>query len=962
MRSIVTIEGIDEALGNLQYTNEMSLKYKLIDAIREQYNIAENTDSVPEIDTDYLVKILWETGDDQSVIRNRRKNFNSIKSSVNADLKKLYSEGQNREGIIINQKNIFDMSEEAKSEMLESFSYGSDGGSNQMPLDKITDVLNVINDYISNRESGIEDIDKFNQLKDIIKEISGKVGVTVASREDLAAGGQIARGVDTSENQLYENENTETEGLEKDIVVDAAEGDELEEIPEEELEDLPGEDVEEVLVDDTEDDEYEEIEVDDAPDDEFEEVLDEVEEGEPDEPEGEALEEIEEIPEEELEDLSEEDVEEVLGDDAEEEEYEEVEVDDASDDEFEEVLDEVEEGEPDELAEEALEEIEEIPEEELEDLSEEDVEDVSAGDAEEEEYEEVEVDDVPEEELEEVLDEVEEGEPDEPEGEALEEIEEIPEEELEDLSEEDVEEVPAGDAEDEEYEEVEVDDAPDDEFEEVLDEVEEGEPEEPEGEALEEIEEIPEEELEDLSEEDTEEVSAGDAEEEEYEEVEVDDVPEEELEEVLDEVEEGEPDEPEGEALEEIEEIPEEELEDLSEEDVEEVPAGDAEEEEYEEIEVDDAPDDEFEEVLDEEEEGEPETLEEEALEDIEEIPEEEREDLSEEDVEEVSAGDAEEEEYEEVEIDDVPEEDLEEVLDEVDEYTLEDILEDYDTSGYISEEGREKAVLLADKFDKMLSEAERYYNRYLLIPGGKYHSVNGSGSSDRKKHNYIELPDFYFGKFPVTNNLFELFIEKTGYITTAERLGYSLVYKGRYRNITDEKNGRRTLEWNSSLDSEKVDGACWFRPDGPGSSLHGKRNHPVVQVTLEDAMAFAAWTGKRLPTEEEWEAASRTAAGLIYPWGDSLSEGLCNIESTAIGGTTPVDKYENAANKFGVSDLLGNVLEWTGSKNTLSGKTAFIARGGSWVSGENISLTQRFMLQAKTSSNILGFRCVVYK
>ncbi len=260
-----------------------------------------------------------------------------------------------------------------------------------------------------------------------------------------------------------------------------------------------------------------------------------------------------------------------------------------------------------------------------------------------------------------------------------------------------------------------------------------------------------------------------------------------------------------------------------------------------------------------------------------------------------------------------------------------------------------------------MLSEAERYYNRYLLIPGGKF-SINKNGfTTINRKENYIQLPDFYIGKFPVTNNLFELFVEKTGYVTTAERLGYGTVYKGRYRYVIDEESGKRTLEWNSSLDSEKVAGACWFQPEGPGSSLYGKRNHPVVQVTLEDAMAFAAWTGKRLPAEEEWEAASRTSAGLIYPWGDGLNEGMCNIESSAIGDTTPVDRYEEAVNKYGVADLIGNVLEWTSTKNVLAGKTAFITKGGSWVSGDNISLTHRFMFDAKTTSNIIGFRCVAY-
>jgi formylglycine-generating enzyme required for sulfatase activity len=213
-----------------------------------------------------------------------------------------------------------------------------------------------------------------------------------------------------------------------------------------------------------------------------------------------------------------------------------------------------------------------------------------------------------------------------------------------------------------------------------------------------------------------------------------------------------------------------------------------------------------------------------------------------------------------------------------------------------------------------------------------------------------------------VTNHLFELFTEKTGYVTTAERLGYGMVYKGRYRYITDDKSGRRVLEWNSSLKSEKVEGACWIQPLGPGSTLHGKRNHPVVQVSLEDAMAFAAWTGKRLPTEQEWEAAARTPLGLDYPWGKRPDSGKCNIEASAIGDTTPVDKYQKGANKYEIYDLIGNVMEWTSSSDSKDMVTLFVAKGGCWISGENITLASRSLINPKSPSNILGFRCIAYR
>jgi len=147
---------------------------------------------------------------------------------------------------------------------------------------------------------------------------------------------------------------------------------------------------------------------------------------------------------------------------------------------------------------------------------------------------------------------------------------------------------------------------------------------------------------------------------------------------------------------------------------------------------------------------------------------------------------------------------------------------------------------------------------------------------------------------------------------------------------------------------------------------LHNKRAHPVVQITIDDAMAFAAWTGKRLPTEEEWEAASRTANGWIYPWGQERPKDFCNIEDSCVGDTTPVDRYVEFENDYGIVDTMGNVLEWT-SKNsgaTLHEKDSAIhsiAKGGSWISGNDIRLSNRFKLEPESHSNILGFRCVAY-
>ncbi len=802
MRSIVTYEGIDEAIKNLRYTNRNSLKSKLISTIRDQYRSSgDNVDSVKEIDTDFLVKTLWETGDDHGLIRSRRKNYNSIKSTVNSDLKKLYSDGLNKEGIIINQKNIFDMSEEAKSEILESFSYGG-SGSSQIPLDKITDVLSVINEFISNRESGIEENATFEQLKELIRDISGKVGISIVSQGGVPTGAQPVQGEGAGE-AVYSVQP------QRPVIIQE---EELEEFDEDDA-DIIEEPLDEV-------DEFEEM-----PE---EELLE-------DEAEDEIIDDIEEVPDEELEEISEDEIEE---EEVDADEVSEEEVEEDVDEEVFEIIEEPVEGLIDDVG-----EIEEVPEEEIEELSEEEAEG-------------------------EIIDDIDD-------------IEEMPDEELEQISEDETEEEEV-----DEIEEEAIDEIGDDEYEEV------------------DIEEAPEEELEEADEDEVE-------------------IIEEPAEEALDDV---------GD----IEEVPDEELEEISEDETEEEEVDEIEEEA-----IDEIGDDEYEEV------------------DIEEAPEEELEEADEDEV------DIIEEPVEEAlddvdELEEVPEDEIDDLMED-DDYILEEILNDYDATGYISEEGQEKALILADRFDKMLSDTERYYNRYLLIPEGRFLMVNTSSKTDIKNQGCIELPEFYFGKFPVTNHLFELFTEKTGYVTTAERLGYGTVYKGRLRYMTDDKSGKKILEWNSSLNSEKIEGACWFQPLGPGSTLHGKRNHPVVQVTLEDAMAFAAWTGKRLPTEQEWEAAARTTLGLDYPWGKMPDNEKCNIEASAIGGTTPVDKYQKGANKYEIYDLIGNVMEWTGSSESKERDILFVAKGGSWVSGENITLTARSLIDPKSPSNILGFRCIAY-
>ncbi|MCP4648026.1 MAG: formylglycine-generating enzyme family protein, partial [bacterium] len=205
-----------------------------------------------------------------------------------------------------------------------------------------------------------------------------------------------------------------------------------------------------------------------------------------------------------------------------------------------------------------------------------------------------------------------------------------------------------------------------------------------------------------------------------------------------------------------------------------------------------------------------------------------------------------EDEELEEIDLDD--DEELEEV-DELDEEELQ-ALEDF-------RESRE----LAEHFDDTLGDREKKYNAYIKIPKGLYTIGTKKALKASLELQQFEMPQVYIGKYPVTNSLFEIFIEQTGYVTTAEKKGSGTVYNARY-----QKTGN-TASWRKAAGSQDVKGACWYQPTGPGSTLHEKRNHPVVQVSVDDAFAYASWIGRRIPSEAEWESASRTDLGKEFPW-----------------------------------------------------------------------------------------------
>jgi len=401
----------------------------------------------------------------------------------------------------------------------------------------------------------------------------------------------------------------------------------------------------------------------------------------------------------------------------------------------------------------------------------------------------------------------------------------------------------------------------------------------------------------------------------------------------------------EDEEIEEVEDIEGIELED-DQEIEEEIDAIELDEdEEIEEVELDE--NEAVEEIeLDEDEEiEEVEDIEEIELEDDQEIEEEiDAEELVEdEEIEEVEVLNEDDEEIEEIELDE--DEALEEI-DELDEDELKAL-----------EEFRQKKEL-AEHFDETLGDREKKYNKYTTVPEGKYTIGTRKSLKSSLELQEFDMPRVYIGIYPVTNALFEIFIEETGYTTTAEEKGFGRVFHSRF------KKNENVSTWKKIAGSEDVKGAFWYQPTGPDSNLHGKRNHPVVQVSVQDAMAYASWIGRRLPTESEWEAAARTDLGYIYPWGDEFNIKALNIEQSGFSDTCAVDEYDAFANEFKIVDLLGNVMEWTSDMEdspipSRKKITYCIAKGGAWNSKNDITISSRGLFKHGFSSNTVGFRCI---
>ncbi len=256
-------------------------------------------------------------------------------------------------------------------------------------------------------------------------------------------------------------------------------------------------------------------------------------------------------------------------------------------------------------------------------------------------------------------------------------------------------------------------------------------------------------------------------------------------------------------------------------------------------------------------------------------------------------------------------------------------------------------------------------------ITGGSFQMGSDHADQfDQRPARSVTLRSFWIDQHQVTNRRFAAFVEATAYVTTAERVGSSLVFDPPSR------------AW------QLTDGAQWRHPLGPESSLAGRDDHPVVQVSWHDAVAFARWSGGRLPTEAQWEYAAR--GGLFdadYPWGREATpagayqanywQGWFPDEDRGLDGfrgTSPVGSFD--PNRFGLYDTSGNVWEWCadwyaddayelGEANEPTGPTSGterVRRGGSWLSAANtddgIRVSTRDRAAPGVATNHTGFRC----
>jgi sulfatase modifying factor 1 len=291
-----------------------------------------------------------------------------------------------------------------------------------------------------------------------------------------------------------------------------------------------------------------------------------------------------------------------------------------------------------------------------------------------------------------------------------------------------------------------------------------------------------------------------------------------------------------------------------------------------------------------------------------------------------------------------------------------------------------------------------------VFIPGGTFVMGSDRHYPEEAPAHTVTVAGYWIDRHPVTNDEFRRFVRSTGYRTIAERHLDPSPYPGAsgeplpptsvvFQTPSQPVHLDDHLQWWSL-----VAGANWRHPRGPGSSIHGIGRHPVVHVAWADVEAYAAWAGKAVPGEAEWEYAARGGLDRAeYAWGDEFTpdgrymantwQGEFPMTNTKADGylwTNPVDAFP--ANGYGLKDMIGNVWEWTVDPYTAGHRPVGVAaccaptpaqpdggegsvasrviKGGSHLCAANYCRRYRpaaRMAQAvDTGTSHVGFRCVI--
>ncbi len=219
---------------------------------------------------------------------------------------------------------------------------------------------------------------------------------------------------------------------------------------------------------------------------------------------------------------------------------------------------------------------------------------------------------------------------------------------------------------------------------------------------------------------------------------------------------------------------------------------------------------------------------------------------------------------------------------------------------------------------------------KMIHLKGGMFWMGSNDHYPEERPAHPVTVDPFWIDETPVTNRDFAAFVAATGHVTSAEIAPNPADYPGadpallQPASLVFQQPARRVSLRDFSQWWDYRRDANWRQPLGPDSSLDGLEDHPVVHIAFEDALAYAHWAGKELPTEAEWEYAAQGGQDRTeYAWGDELMpggvpqaniwQGEFPIENTMEDGylrTSPVRSYP--ANAFGLFDMIGNVWEWT--------------------------------------------------